>query len=45
MPAAVRARRVAAAPVAVAVQTKIGGSEVRLRAHTGMLLPASSTAV
>ena len=42
-PAATRTSRVADAPVAAAVQTKIGPRKDRLRAHTGTAVEASRT--
>ena len=44
-PRATSTRRVAAAPVAVAVATNAGPRIVRLRAHTGTAVQASSTPV
>ena len=44
-PVATSASRVAAAPVAAAVETKIGPRNSRERAHTGTAVEASSTPV
>ncbi len=44
-PSATSARRQAAAPVAAAVETKIGPRNSRERAHTGTAVEASSTPV
>ena len=44
-PAATSASRQAAAPVAAAVDTKIGPRKSRERAHTGTAVEASSTPV
>jgi hypothetical protein len=44
-PSATSASRAAAAPVAVAVETKIGPRKSRLRAHTGTAVAASRTPV
>ena len=44
-PVATSTSRVAAAPVAVAVATKIGPRKSRLRAQTGTAVEASSTPV
>ena len=45
VPVAASTSRLAAAPVAAAVHTKIGGRNSRLRAHTGTAVEASSTPV
>ena len=45
MPEATSTSRVAAAPLAVAVQMKIGASTARLRAHSGTAVAASRTPV
>ena len=45
MPVATSTSRLAAAPVAVAVQTKIGPRKRRLRPHTGTAVAASRAPV
>ena len=45
VPVAASARRVAAAPLAVAVQMKIGPQEARLRLQAGTAVEASRTPV